>query len=366
MRVLNVIDGTGWCGTKEQTYLITKYLSEEGIESHIALSFQYEYMVRKLKDSPVKIHFFEDYKGGKSRFNPRNLFRLKRIVDDGSYNFVIAHSSHAFDYVRFVYPFLRKKPKIIALRRSNYFPNFLSRRFKFKIADKIVVTSCKVAKEFKERGFYPEKIVCISSGIELDRFYPRPELRDKVRAELGVKENEYMFINVANWQPWRKGQEVILKALKLLPFKNFKMFFVGLDTDSQEARELFKRYGLEENCSGLGFRSDIEKLLQGADLFIFGSYAETLAAAVVQAMACGKVVVSTDAGGIPEYLKDSVNGFLVKTGDYMSLANKIKEALSMDPARIEEIQARAVETARKYSIKNTVKKYVELLQELSA
>ena len=56
-KVLSVIDGIGWCGTKEQTYLITKYLSEKGIESHIALSFQYEYMVKKLKNTSVKIHF---------------------------------------------------------------------------------------------------------------------------------------------------------------------------------------------------------------------------------------------------------------------------------------------------------------------
>ena len=364
-RVLNVIDGIGWCGTKEQTYLISKYLAEKGIESHIALSFQYELMVEKLKGSKVKIHYFEDYKGGLSRFNPLNILRLKKIVEENDYDFIIAHSSHAFDYVRFLYPLLKKKPKIIAVRRSNFFPNFFSRKFKFSIADRIVVTSCKVAEEFKKKGLFPEKIRCISSGIELSRFFPRPELREEVRRELGIKEGEYFFINVANWQPWRKGQEIILKALQRLPFKNFKMVFVGHDTDSEEAKKTFRKYGLEDRCIGLGFRKDVDRLLQGADLFLFASYAEGFAGAVVQAMATGKVVVSTAAGGIPEYLKDGINGFLVELGDYEGMAKKIEEALSLSPEKREEISQRAIETARRYSIENTVNKYIELFKELS-
>ena len=364
-KVLNVVDGIGWCGTKEQTYLISKYLAEKGVDSHLAISFQYNLMVDKLKGSKVKIHFFEDYRGGISRLNPANILRLKKIIDENNYDFVIAHSSHAFDYVRFVYPFLRKKPKIIALRRSNFFPNIFSRKFKFSIADKIVVTSCKVAEEFRKKGFFPEKITCISSGIELSRFSPKPELKEEVRKELGVKKEEYLFINVANWQPWRKGQEVILKALQRLPFRNFRMVFVGHDTDSKEAQETFKKYGLEDKCVGLGFRNDVDRLLQGADLFLFGSYSEGIAGALLQAMATGKIVISTAAGGIPEYLKDGVNGFIVNIGDYEGMAEKIQKALSLSSEKRKEIVENAINTAKRYSIENTVNKYIDLFKELS-
>ncbi|MFN3264160.1 MAG: glycosyltransferase, partial [Aquificaceae bacterium] len=61
IRVLQVVDGLGWGGTKEQTYLITRELSLRGIEVHVALSFQYELMVRKLREYPVKLHFFENH-----------------------------------------------------------------------------------------------------------------------------------------------------------------------------------------------------------------------------------------------------------------------------------------------------------------
>ncbi len=364
-KVLNVVDGIGWCGTKEQTYLISKYLAEKGVDSHLAISFQYKLMVDKLKGSKVKIHFFEDFRGGISRFNPMNIFRLKKIIEENNYDFVIAHSSHAFDYVRFVYPLLKKKPKIIALRRSGFIPGFFSRKFKYSLADRIVVVSKDVAKKLSEMNFFPEKLRVIESGIELSRFTPKPELRYEVRKELGVKEGEYLFINVANWQPWRKGQEVILKALQKLPFRNFKMVFVGLDTDSAEAKETFKKYGLEKNCEGLGFRYDIDRLLQGADLFLFGSYSEGIAGALLQAMATGRIVVSTAAGGIPEYLKDGENGFLVNIGDYEEMAGKIQEALSLSPDKKKEIIENAINTAKRYSIENTVNKYIQLFKELS-
>ncbi|WP_461828579.1 glycosyltransferase family 4 protein, partial [Aquifex sp.] len=269
------------------------------------------------------------------------------------------------DYVRFVYPLLKKKPKIIALRRSGFVPGFFSRKFKYSLADRIVVVSKDVAKKLSEMNFFPEKLRVIESGIELSRFTPKPELREEVRRELGIKEGEYLFINVANWQPWRKGQEVILKALQRLPFRNFKMVFVGLDTNSAEAKETFKKYGLEKNCVGLGFRYDIDRLLQGADLFLFGSYSEGIAGALLQAMATGRIVVSTAAGGIPEYLKDGENGFLVDIGDYEGMARKIQEALSLSPDKKKEIIENAINTAKRYSIENTVNRYIELFKELS-
>ncbi|AAC07836.1 glycosyltransferase family 4 protein [Aquifex aeolicus] len=363
-KVLNVVDGIGWCGTKEQTYLITKYLALKGIESHIALAFDYDYMVKKLEGTPVKIHFFEEHKGGISRFNFKNILRLRKIIKENDYDFVIAHSSHALDYVIMATSFMREKPKIIALRRSGFKPSFLSKYFKYSKANRIVVVSKEVGEKLKKWKFFPERIRIIQSGIELQRFYPRPELREEVRKELGVKENEYMFINVANWQPWRKGQEVILKALKELPFRNFKMFFVGLDTDSEEAGETFKKYGLEKNCMGLGFRSDIEMLLQGADLFLFGSFSEGIAGALLQAMATGRIVISTNAGGIPEYLKDGENGFMVEVGDWRGMKEKILKALSLSEEERKRISKNAIRTVQNYSIENTVDKYIKLFEEL--
>lgn len=366
MRVLNVIDGTGWCGTKEQTYLITLLLKERGVESELALAENHQEMINRLKDK-VKLHFYGIHKGGISRFNPKNLIRFRQIMSEGKFDVVIAHSSHALDLVRLVYPFLKSKPKIIALRRSGFIPSLLSRRFKYSIADKIVVVSKHVAEILKERAFFPERIEVIESGIDLSRFYPKPEIKVKVRKALGVDENALVFMNVANWQPWRKGQEVILKALSILRERvslSFRMFFVGLGTDSREAMETFKKFGLEDYCTGLGFREDVHELLQAADIFLFGSFSEGIAGAVLQAMATGRIVVSTNAGGIPEYLKDGYNGFLASAGNPEEMATKIEKALDLSEERRKAMVEKAILTAKEYSIERTVDKYVDLLRRL--
>jgi len=364
-KVLNVIDGIGWCGTKEQTYLITKGLAEAGVESHLAVSYQHEEFLKRLASTPVEIWFYENFKENLSRYNPFNILRLRKIIRENKYNIVIAHSSRAFEYTLLSTIGLKPKPALVALRRSGFLPGFFSKHLKYRFADRIVVVSKKVAHELTSRNFFPEKLRVIESGVDLTRFYPKPELREEVRNQLGVKKGEYLFLNVANWQPWRKGQEVILKALRELPFKNFKMVFVGHDTDSQEARETFRRYGLENKCVGLGFRKDVDKLLQGADLFLFGSYSEGIAGALLQAMATGRIVVSTLAGGIPEYLEDGVNGFGVEVGDWRGMKEKILKALRLTEREKEQMRIKAMETARKYSIENTIRKYIKLFEELS-
>ncbi len=362
-KVLNIIDGVGWCGTKEQTYLITKLLRERGIESEIALAFEHDEMLERLKGS-VPVHFYEHHRGGISRLNPANIGRLVKIIEEGRYDVTIAHSSHALDYLRFAYPLLRNKPKVIALRRSGYIPGFLSKRFKYSIADRIVVVSRKVARELEEAGFFPERLRVIESGIDLSRFKPQPELYKEVRRELGIRNEEILIMNVANWQPWRKGQEVLLEALSKLSLRNFRMVFIGLGTDATEAKESFKSFSLEGRCIGLGFRADIDRLLQGADLFVLSSFSEGIAGALLQAMACGRLVVSTAAGGIPEYLKDSYNGFLVPVGDSKALGGAIERALRLSEEERDKIKERAIETAHLYSIDRTIDRYVELIKEL--
>ncbi|WP_457642905.1 glycosyltransferase [Persephonella sp.] len=363
IRVLEVIDSLGWCGTKEQTYLITKYLSDY-FDVELALAFDHKEMVEKL-NGKVPLRFYEKDTGSKRRFDLKNYIRLYRIINSGDYDVVVANSSWAFNYVRAVYPFLKKKPKIVAMRRSGYIPSYFSKRFKYSIADKIVVVSKDVADQLKKAGFFPEKLVVIESGIDLSRFKPVSQYRESVRKELGIGEDEKVFINVANWQPWRKGQDVLLKAFKKLNCENCRLVLVGRGTDSQEAKDMIKSFNLDKKVLTLGFRTDVDRLLQGADFFVLASNSEGIAGALLQAMASGKVVLSTLAGGIGEYLKDGINGFAVDVGDVDGMAEKMQKMLSLSDEEYRKISQQAVKTANRYSIQNTVKKWVDLIQELT-
>lgn len=363
IKVLEVIDSHGWCGTKEQTYLITKHLSKY-FHTELALAFDHKEMIERL-ENVVPLRFYEEDIGSKRRFDIKNYKRLKKIIEDGNYNVVVANSSWSFNYVVAVYPFLKKKPKLIAMRRSGYVPSFISKYLKYRWADKIVVVSKDVAKLLKEKNFYPEKLEVIESGIDLSRFKPVSDYREEYRKKLGIKENEKVFINVANFQPWRKGQDILLKAFKNLDCKNCKLLLVGHKTDSEEALKMIKDFNLQDKVIGLGFRNDVEKLHQASDFFVLASNSEGIAGALLQAMASGKVVLSTLAGGIGEYLKDNENGFTCNVGDDKCLTKKMEKMLNLSKEEYKRLSTNAIETAKRYSIEETAKKWKNLIEKIT-
>ncbi len=362
VKLLQVVDGVGWGGTKEQTYLITRELSLRGLEVHMALSFQYELMVKKLKDYPVKIHFFENH-NKLSRFNPANYYRLWKLLKE-DFHIVIANSPHALDFVRAALAFLRKKPKVIAYKRTGRGSSPLSKRFKYSVADRIVVVDKTTFEKLKKENFFPERLVYIPSGLDLERF--RPLGKEKAlqkRKELGIEPNKRVFIKVANWNPEHKGQPLLIEAFSRVNCPDCMLLLVGLGTEVH-AIEYAERYGLKGRLIGLGFREDIPELLNMADYFVFSSYFEGIAGAVLQAMACGKVVISTLAGGIRDYLVDGENGFAVPVGDLEGLVQKIRLVLNMSEEDLKPIREKAIQTAQSYSIKRTADLYMELFKEL--
>ncbi|HIQ25875.1 MAG TPA: glycosyltransferase [Aquifex aeolicus] len=364
-KVLQVVDGLGWGGTKEQVYLTTRELARLGIDIGIALAYQYTEMVERLKPYPVRIHFFEDHKGSKSRFDPQNWWRLKKVIEENGYDIVVGNSPHAIDFIRFTFPLLRKKPKLVFVRRSGRTPSPFSKWFKYRIADRIVVVSEGIYKLLKKKNFFPKKLVYIPSGIDLERFGDYRDKKRELRRKLNLPLKGKIFINVANWNPPVKGQDILLEAFSLLRCKDCFLLLVGHETDSPRAKELIRKLGLEGKVWGLGFRKDIPDLLNAGDFFVLSSRLEGIAGALLQAMATGMVAISTAVGGIPSYLKDGRNGFLVESENPKALLKAMERVLSLEENEYWAIAQRAKDTAKLYSIENTAKKYGELFKELA-
>lgn len=362
MKVLQVVDGTGWGGTKEQVYLTTRELKKQGIDVHIALNYEYSEMIEKLKPYNITIHFFEENKSN-ARYRWSNYRRLINIVNENKFDIVVANSPKAMDYVNIASLFFKPKPKIVAVRRSGRVPSLLSKILKYSKADKIVVVSEDVKKILEKSNFFPEKLITIKSGIDLERFKPNPAIRKSKRKELNIKDEEKIFINVANWQPQVKAQDKLIEAFSKIKNDNIKLILVGIDTD-KNVPIYAKKFKVEDKVIGLGFRKDIPELLNMSDFFVLSSNLEGIAGSLLQGMATGKVVISTLAGGIGEYLKDGYNGFSVDVGDFERLSQKMKMVLTLDKEEYDRISQNAINTAKEYSIENTAKGYIKLFKEL--
>lgn len=358
MKVLQVVDGTGWGGTKEQVYLTTRELKKKGVDVHIALNEGYQQMIEKLQPYNVPVHFFEDSKPN-PRYRWSNYKRLIEIVNKNKFDIVVANSPKAMDYVAVASYFFKPKPKIVAFKRTGKPSGFFSKYLKYDKADRIVVVDRTTYELLVRTDFFPEKLVHIPSGVDLSRFYRFPVRK----TDYGFSEDSVILINIANWIPHHKGQPFLIEAFSRAGCGKCILLLVGTGTETY-ARDIAKKFGVEDRVIGLGFRDDVPRLLNMADFFVFSSYFEGIAGAVLQAMACGKVVLSTYAGGIKDYLVDGYNGFGVQVGDMEGYVEKLKNLLNLDRESYTRISENAIKTASEYSIEKTVDRHIQLYAQL--
>ncbi|MBC6111858.1 glycosyltransferase [Pedobacter fastidiosus] len=141
----------------------------------------------------------------------------------------------------------------------------------------------------------------------------------------------------------RKGTYDLIKAIDLIinrdGLKHFKFYFAG-DGEIEESKKIITDLNLNNYVDVLGWVDNEMKLsvLSKADTVILPSYNEGLPVALLEAMAAGKVILSTPVGGIPDLVAEGVNGFLVQPGDVDDLASKIK-FISEYPEKMKEISS---------------------------
>ncbi len=135
-----------------------------------------------------------------------------------------------------------------------------------------------------------------------------------------------------------KGEQDLIKALAILRCgggkPNIKVSFLGYGAESLKAD--CEKLGVAGFIEYLGAVSMTERIgfYQKADIFVLPTYAEAMPMSVIEAMAAGLPVISTSVGGIPELIKDNVDGLLFPPGDVETLAEKISFLLDNKDARI--------------------------------
>ena len=130
----------------------------------------------------------------------------------------------------------------------------------------------------------------------------------------------------------RKGAYDLLKAAALIP-SGLCSFILAGDGEVEKVQEAVRKLGMEDRFLLPGWVGidERKRLLREASLFVLPSYHEGLPMAILEAMAAALPVVSTRVGGIPDAVKDGVNGRLIEAGDVRALADALIAVLG-DPS----------------------------------
>ncbi|MGH8444682.1 MAG: glycosyltransferase family 4 protein, partial [Solimonas sp.] len=130
--------------------------------------------------------------------------------------------------------------------------------------------------------------------------------------------------------------ETMPRLLQAIP--TLHVLFFGKGGTQEELQQQIAAASLGERVKLAGYREDLPKLLEGLDLLAHPAFAEGLGVSLLQASANGVPIVASRAGGIPEAVRDGVNGLLVPPHDVQALGDAII-ALASDDARRQAIGA---------------------------
>ena len=182
----------------------------------------------------------------------------------------------------------------------------------FRCADRIVCNAHRVGAYIVSKYLAPRaKVEVVHNGLDLERFSPRPGshgdgLRIGTVGRLVPLKNLPMFIEAA--------------ALVRAECPTAMFYIVGVGPERAPMEQLVRERGLADAVCFLGERHDVPALLQEWDLFWLTSLWEGLPNVVLEAMACGLPVISTDVGGVSEIIHDGTDGIVIPSGAADQLA----------------------------------------------
>lgn len=214
----------------------------------------------------------------------------------------------------------------------------------------------------------PSKVQVIPFGVDLDVYHPDPSMRSRVREELGLRQDTLLVVTIGHLGS-EKGIDQVIQGLSqaATQLDDLPWHLVVLGTGPPERLTLLRdaaAQALGDRVTFAGFRSDVPRWLQAADLLIHAPRMEAFGLVVVQALACGLPVVATAVGGLPEIIEQDVSGRLVPLGDARALGDAIALLLSDPPTRCRLSHGALTHARSHLDARQTAQRHFALYREL--
>jgi glycosyltransferase involved in cell wall biosynthesis len=195
--------------------------------------------------------------------------------------------------------------------------------------DRLVAVSPRLRADLLAMGIgQPEQVAVIPLGLDLERFRRARLEASVLRASLGLGIDVPLLGIVGRLVPI-KDHATLFQALALHEPHDSPAHLVVVGDGEERPRldALANRLGLSQRIHFLGWRSDLETILPELAMVICASKNEGTPVALIEAMAAGVPVLSTDVGGVADLVTHGETGWLVRAGDPPALAQGIQHLL---------------------------------------
>ncbi|MGH9743136.1 MAG: glycosyltransferase family 4 protein [Candidatus Acidiferrum sp.] len=222
-------------------------------------------------------------------------------------------------------------------------------------------TKAHLQKYFRRRD-----VTVIPNGVNTAQFSAkaRVERREQARQRRGFRDSDFVLLLIGN--DWRvKGLPAVLDAMAVLLDSPLHLVVVGNDV-AEPFRSLAMRLKLGDRCHWESPNSDVLDFYAAADLYVSPSREDSFGLPVAEAMACGLPVITSIHAGVADYIRDGVDGFVLREpGDAQALAELI-ERLRTDAQLRRSMAEAAAKAALEWTWERNAAAVWELLRNAEA
>jgi glycosyltransferase involved in cell wall biosynthesis len=209
------------------------------------------------------------------------------------------------------------------------------------------------------------KFVTINNSMELRRV-PDAKRIEEIRARHGWNRDRVHVVSVGRLAD-QKRLDWLLLSWRLVTARapNARLWIVGEGPEHAALVKLAAKLGITGSCTFLGPQPNGIEYVAAADLVAMTTIYEGHANVPLEAMACGKALVTNAVDGVTDTVRDGVEGFLVPPGDIGLFAERLVQLIA-DPALRRTMAEGGIERVREFSPEKTMGKYRELIREVLA
>ena len=239
---------------------------------------------------------------------------------------------------------------------EGFLRSFLGARARRKCLAVIAISEAVQAHLIRVEKIAITKVKLIYNGIDFEKFYQENNrLLQSKTIEIGsvgrlVKE---------------KGYKHLLRACRFIKTSNWHLTLVGDGELSGELKKQTELLGLENQVTFTGFVKDIKPFLEKIDIFVLPSTTEGLSLSVLEAGASGKLLITTDIGGLPEIIDDRRNGLMFKPKNIERLARLLNWSIENPEEARHLAGALQAKVKEKFDLKKTIPQYEKFYENIA-
>lgn len=281
-------------------------------------------------------------------------------------------------HFQYIAPLFLKTPFVLTvhdlsyLSHAQYFPYLMRKRLQWMVPLAVkkashIVTVSESSKNdlIREYGLSEEKVSVVYNGVA-DIFFPASEIEEQRVREKYDCTTPY-FLVVGALQPRKNLRRVIQTYAKLVKNNQIATRLVIAGPRSwkhQSVDELVKKLGIESYVKITGYvpDEDLVALYSAAKFSIYASLFEGFGLPIVESMACGTPVITSNTSSMPEVAADAA--LLVDPQDDQSIADAIL-MLDRDMKLREQLKQRGLLNAKRFSWKNAAQRMYEIYKQVA-